>query len=638
MAEEAPPKKKVSKKKLRSSAKEFVPTFGAAAPAGSPPSSDLSSHSPLSSPAPTDTADSSPALPVQDSLDSQAPADVDSWEDVPSQQPEEAKEPLATADTGDMKEKTEETEEAEGAEEAVAANEEAALSEEPPPETSPSPTPSPTPAAAKPAAAVAAKKGKGTKKGAKKEAKKKGSKKGAKPSAKSIWGHLPQVPPFEVHDTREHLNIVFIGHVDSGKSTISGQILLLTGHVDERTIAKYEKEAQEKNRESWYLAYIMDTAEEERQKGKTVEVGRAHFETARKRYTLLDAPGHKNYVPNMIGGAAQADIGVLVISAREGEFEAGFDRGGQTREHAMLAKTLGIQRLVVMINKMDTQADADGFWGKERYAQVETKLAPFLRKCGFKKEDISWIPVSGLKGINLKDKTDVKCSWYKGPCFMDLLDSLPSIDRDKNAPLRIPILARYKDMGNLCVLGKVESGQIVKSEDLVLMPTQKDCKCVGLAIEEKAVEGALPGENIIMMLKGVEEEDVQSGYVLSYKNHVTKRARVLTVQLQILELLPHKPLLSAGYSCILHIHTAQVDCVVHKLLTLIDQKTGTSTRLPRYVKAEGACTAYIRMEESVACEAFTDFPQLGRFTLRDEGQTIAIGKIIKVHEKKVAEA
>ena len=156
----------------------------------------------------------------------------------------------------------------------------------------------------------------------------------------------------KAHDEREHVNIVFIGHVDAGKSTISGQVLLLTGQVDERTIQKYEREAKEKNRESWYLAYVMDTGEEERTKGITVEVGRAHFATEKKRYTLLDAPGHKNYVPNMIGGASQADVGVLVISSRKGEFETGFDRGGQTREHAMLAKTLGLHRLIILVNKM----------------------------------------------------------------------------------------------------------------------------------------------------------------------------------------------------------------------------------------------------------------------------------------------
>lgn len=164
---------------------------------------------------------------------------------------------------------------------------------------------------------------------------------------------------------KEHVNIVFIGHVDAGKSTLGGNILFLTGMVDERTMEKYEKEAKDAGRESWYLSWALDTNKEERAKGKTVEVGRARFETEKRRYTILDAPGHKSYVPNMISGAAQADVGLLVISARKGEFETGFDKGGQTREHAVLAKMNGINKLVVVINKMD---DPTVEWSKERYS------------------------------------------------------------------------------------------------------------------------------------------------------------------------------------------------------------------------------------------------------------------------------
>merc|ERR1739848_546198 len=189
----------------------------------------------------------------------------------------------------------------------------------------------------------------------------------------------------EVEDTREHVNIIFIGHVDAGKSTIAGNVLYLSGMVDERTIQKYEREAKDKKHGSWFLAFIMDTNEEERAKGKTVEVGRAHFASEKKRYTILDAPGHKNYVPNMIGGASQADIGVLVIAARKGEFETGFERGGQTREHAQLAKTLGVNKLIVVVNKMDDPSVSleGGVWSEERFDDIKSRLTPFLKQCGY---------------------------------------------------------------------------------------------------------------------------------------------------------------------------------------------------------------------------------------------------------------
>ncbi|KHJ75312.1 elongation factor Tu GTP binding domain protein, partial [Oesophagostomum dentatum] len=201
---------------------------------------------------------------------------------------------------------------------------------------------------------------------------------------------------------KEHVNMVFIGHVDAGKSTIGGQLMYLTGMVDKRTLEKYEREAKEKGRESWYLSWCMDTNEEEREKGKTVECGRAYFETEKKHFTILDAPGHKSFVPNMISGATQADLAVLVISARKGEFETGFDRGGQTREHAMLVKTAGVRHLVILVNKMD---DPTVKWDEARFNEIQGKLTPYLRKCGFNpKTDMTYIPVSGLTGAFIKER------------------------------------------------------------------------------------------------------------------------------------------------------------------------------------------------------------------------------------------
>lgn len=211
---------------------------------------------------------------------------------------------------------------------------------------------------------------------------------------------------------KTHVNIVFIGHVDAGKSTMGGNILYLTGMVDKRTMEKLEKEAKEAGRESWYLSWALDSTIQERAQGKTVEIGRAYFETDKRRYTILDAPGHKTYVPAMISGASQADVAILVISARKGEFETGFERGGQTREHAMLVKTTGVSKLIVVINKMD---DITVEWEKARFDEITGKLTPFLKGTGFNpSKDITFIPVSGYTGGNIKDKVSKeKCPWYE---------------------------------------------------------------------------------------------------------------------------------------------------------------------------------------------------------------------------------
>ena len=211
---------------------------------------------------------------------------------------------------------------------------------------------------------------------------------------------------------KEHLNIVFIGHVDAGKSTLGGNLLFLTGMVDKRTMEKYEREAKEAGRESWYLSWALDSTPQERSKGKTVEVGRAYFETDQRRYTILDAPGHKTFVPSMITGAAQADVAILVISARKGEFETGFERGGQTREHIMLVKTAGVSKVIVVINKMD---DSTVNWEKFRYEEIKDKLTPFIKSAGFNpKTDVTFIPLSAYTGLNLKERIPKSvCTWFE---------------------------------------------------------------------------------------------------------------------------------------------------------------------------------------------------------------------------------
>jgi peptide chain release factor subunit 3 len=436
----------------------------------------------------------------------------------------------------------------------------------------------------------------------------------------------------DVADDREHVNLVFIGHVDAGKSTISGQILIQTGQIEPRLMQKYEREAKEKNRDSWLYAFIMDTNEEERLKGKTIEVGRAQFSTALKRYTILDAPGHKNYVPNMIGGAAQADIGVLVISARKNEFETGFERGGQTREHTLLANTFGVRQLIVVINKMDDQTVQ---WSEERYNECKEKLSPFLKRGGYNvKRNVEFLPISGYLGYNITHSApEGVMPWYTGRTLLAALDSIPPIKRNDNATLRIPVIGRYKDMGTMFVLGKIESGILTIGTKMLLVPPKLQTECLGIIMECREIPRATPGENILLKVKNLEEEDVQSGFVLCSLDRPCCNTVEFDAQIVVLDLLEHKPIITAGYFCVLHIHSLIIECEIVDLLSAINKKTWKPMKKkPTFCKSDSIVTVRLRVEQSIAVEPYSVLPQMGRFTLRDEGRTIAIGKVTELYQ------
>jgi len=346
-------------------------------------------------------------------------------------------------------------------------------------------------------------------------------------------------------DERDHMSIVFIGHVDAGKSTIAGQTLVLTGQVDARSMEKFEKIAKDLKRESWYIAFIMDTNEEERAKGKTVEVGRAYFSTPKRRFTVLDAPGHKSYVPNMIGGVAQADLGVLVISARKGEFETGFERGGQTREHAVLAKTLGVNTLVVLINKMDDKTV--GWDNKARYDEIQSKLNPFLKSTGFNvAKQVIYIPVSGLKGLNMTTRLEPGlCPFYNGPSFIETLDVVPLPKRPSTGALRIPVLDKFREGGKLYIQGKIEAGTVKYGDKLVVYPNKEGGEVTYLGTDLEEREECGPGENIKICIQNTKAENISQGFMVSDEAHPVSVVSKFEVQVYIIELLPHKPLFSA---------------------------------------------------------------------------------------------
>jgi peptide chain release factor subunit 3 len=431
----------------------------------------------------------------------------------------------------------------------------------------------------------------------------------------------------EVTTDKEHVNVVFIGHVDAGKSTIGGQMMFLTGMVEKRTLEKYEREAKEKNRETWYLSWCMDTNSEEREKGKTVEVGRAYFETDKKHFTILDAPGHKSFVPNMIGGASQADLAVLVISARKGEFETGFERGGQTREHAMLVKTAGVKHLVVLINKMD---DPTVGWDVKRYDYCKDALTPYLKKLGFNPtKDLMFMPCSGLTGAGLMEPVGADAPWYTGPSFIPYIDSLPTLHRQVDGPFMMPIVDKYSEMGTV-VIGKVESGKCKKGDILLVMPNRVEVKVDQLWSDDIEVTGVTSGENIKCKVKGIEESEVTPGFVLCDPHNPIKTGTVFDAQIVMLDL---KSIICAGYSCILHLQAMSEEVTIKALICLVDKKTGDKSKTrPRFIKQDQIAIARFVSNHPICMETFKDHPQLGRFTLRDEGTTIAIGKILKVVE------
>lgn len=426
---------------------------------------------------------------------------------------------------------------------------------------------------------------------------------------------------------KEHVNVVFIGHVDAGKSTLGGNILYMTEMVDKRTMEKYEKDAKEAGRESWYLSWALDSTKEERSKGKTVELGRAYFETQKRRYTILDAPGHKSYVPNMIEGTAQADVAVLVISARKGEYETGFEKGGQTREHAMLSKTQGISKLVVVINKMD---DSTVKWSKERYDECTNGISTFLRKeVGYNpKTDFVFMPISAFTGVNIKERIDKKiCPWYDGPSLLEYLDEMDTFERNVNAPLIIPIQAKYKDMG-LVIEGKVESGYVKKGSNVILMPNKIVVEVIALYDEWEEIRIGRCGEQVKLRIRGVEEEDVMTGHILSSLNSPVSTAKIFEAQIAILEV---KNLLTAGYSCIIHIHSAVQEVTFLKLLYKLDKLTNRRSKKPPAFAVRGMkIVALLEAASPLCLETFDNYRQLGRFILRNQGLTVAIGKVTKL--------
>uniref|UniRef100_A0A7N8XH68 HBS1-like protein n=1 Tax=Mastacembelus armatus TaxID=205130 RepID=A0A7N8XH68_9TELE len=332
------------------------------------------------------------------------------------------------------------------------------------------------------------------------------------------------------------LNLVVIGHVDAGKSTLMGHLLYLLGNVNKRTMHKYEQESKKAGKASFAYAWVLDETGEERDRGVTMDVGMTKFETNSKVVTLMDAPGHRDFIPNMITGAAQADVAVLVVDASRGEFEAGFEAGGQTREHALLVRSLGVTQLAVAVNKMD-QVN----WQQERFQEIISKLGHFLKQAGFKESDVYYIPTSGLSGENLATRGSVSqlTSWYSGPSLLEQIDGFKAPQRSVDKPFRLCVSDVFKDQGSgFCVTGKIEAGSIQTGDRVLAMPPNETCNVKGITLHDEAVDWAAAGDHVSLTVTGIDIIKINVGCVFCDPKEPIRactrfRARVLIFNIEV---------------------------------------------------------------------------------------------------------
>jgi len=428
---------------------------------------------------------------------------------------------------------------------------------------------------------------------------------------------------------KPHLNLVIIGHVDHGKSTTTGHLFYLTGTVDERAIKAYEEEAKRMGKETFKFAWVLDRLKEERERGLTIDVAYLKFETPKYFFTIIDAPGHRDFVKNMVTGASQADAAVLFVSGKRGEFEAGIGPGGQTREHAFLAYTLGVNQLVVAINKMD---DPSVNWSQDRYTEIKNEISRMLKMVGYNVEKIPFVPTSGWTGDNLV-KPSAKMPWYKGPTLYGALDVFEVPPKPIDKPLRLPVQDVYTITGVGTVpVGRVETGVLKEGDILVFMPSNVQGEVKSIETHHVRIPRAVPGDNIGFNVRGIAKKDLRRGDVGGHLDNPPSVAREFIGQIIVIY---HPTAVAAGYSPVLHAHTGQVACRFTELIRKLDPRTGqTIEEKPAFLKTGDGAIVRFEPVHPISVEAYSDFPELGRFAVRDMGTTIAAGVVKEITKKE----
>ena len=368
---------------------------------------------------------------------------------------------------------------------------------------------------------------------------------------------------------KQHLNLVVIGHVDSGKSTTTGHLIYKLGGIDDRTIEKFEKESADMGKGSFKYAWVLDKLKAERERGITIDIALWKFETENRFYTIIDAPGHRDFIKNMITGTSQADVAILIVASGTGEFEAGISKDGQTREHALLAFTMGVKQMIVAVNKMD---DKSVNYGEGRFNEIKKEIGDYLKKIGYNPDKIPFIPISGWVGDNMIEKSD-NMAWYKGPCLLQALDALEPPKRPKDKPLRLPLQDVYKIGGIGTVpVGRVETGVIRPGMTVTFGPMNVTTEVKSVEMHHEQLAEAEPGDNVGFNVKNLSVKDIKRGYVASdSKNDPAKDTAHFVAQVIVLN---HPGQIQNGYAPVLDCHTAHIACKFEHIISKIDRRSG----------------------------------------------------------------
>lgn len=439
-----------------------------------------------------------------------------------------------------------------------------------------------------------------------------------------------------------HINVVVIGHVDSGKSTTTGHLIYKCGGIDKRTIEKFEKEAAELGKGSFKYAWVLDKLKAERERGITIDIALWKFETPKYQVTVIDAPGHRDFIKNMITGTSQADCAILIIAGGVGEFEAGISKDGQTREHALLAFTLGVRQLIVAVNKMDSVK-----WDQARFTEIVKETSNFIKKVGYNPKTVAFVPISGWNGDNMIEAT-TNAPWYKGweketkagvskgKTLLEAIDSCDPPSRPTDKPLRLPLQDVYKIGGIGTVpVGRVETGVIKPGMVVTFAPAGVTTEVKSVEMHHEQLEQGVPGDNVGFNVKNVSVKEIRRGNVCGdSKNDPPMGCASFNAQVIIMN---HPGTISAGYSPVLDCHTAHIACKFEELIEKIDRRSGKKMEdNPKAIKAGDAAIVKFIPSKPMCVEAFTEYPPLGRFAVRDMRQTVAVGVIKSVDKSQAA--